>query len=448
MLDIKRRSKLQLIPIEYDYKTNSAENDKDLYGENVGRYPLVFYKGISIEADDVLFLILMNDGFLPKLELKFHDKSNKMFSENYPLDNDLISIFIRSENELTMPVRMDFKIVDFNPIKSKGKSSQNLVYYLKGELNVDFLYNIPFRSDNGTSFDILYKLSKESLLGFATNIDNTNDKMTWINSANFNHEYLKNITSHSFKNDKSFLTSYIDFYYNFCFVDIQKELISDISTAQNVGNDSSYTGGNEEDNITKLKLSNHPDYNNTNMYIDKFNLLDEKTKYHLTQGYKRNVKWYNKNENNYNDFLMEPILDNDGDKIYKNNVITNVNLGKLDNDNVHENYLFAQQLNSYNLLMLQKTNMLITLTRPNFSLNRFQKILVELFSLGELDDSHGQDSITTTKNPKPDNAKINDRLSGEWIITGIRYTFSKKDGNVQEITLSKRSLNEKYTPKK
>ena len=78
-----------------------------------------------------------------------------------------------------------------------------------------------------------------------------------------------------------------------------------------------------------------------------------------------------------------------------------------------------------------------------------EEVLVELYSLGQFDDkSTGQDAVTTEKNPKVDDAKINKRLSGEWIITGITYTFSKKTGNVQEIVLSKRSLNDEYTPKK
>jgi len=261
--------------------------------------------------------------------------------------------------------------------------------------------------------------------------------------------YMKEITIKSFKNDSSFLSSYIDFYYNFCFVNVEIELKADISTVQNVGNESAYTTSStkEEDNITKLKLTNHPDYNDTNTYIDKFNLLDEKTSFHLKEGYSRYIRWYDKLKNSYKFFHLKVIKENDKDKYSQLSPVSGRYLGKLDIDNMHENYLFADQQNSYNMLMLQKTNMLITLTRPNFSLNRFQKVLLELYSLGQLDDvGFNQDAVTTEKNPKVDDAKINKRLSGEWIIIGISYTFSKKDGNVQEITLAKRSLNEEYTP--
>ena len=193
-LEIINRSKLQLVDIEYDYRTDAKDSEKDYYGDNVGKYPLVYYKGLSIESDDILYLTLTNDDFLPKLEMKFNDKSNKLFGDIYPLDNDLISIFIRAQNESSMPVRMDFKITVFNPTKPVGKENQKLIYYLEGELNVDTLYNTEFRSDKGTSYSILKKISEESQLGFATNIDGTQDEMTWLNPADYTMYYMKEIT--------------------------------------------------------------------------------------------------------------------------------------------------------------------------------------------------------------------------------------------------------------
>jgi hypothetical protein len=444
-LNIINRSKVKLIPIEYDYNISSPNSEQDYYGENVGKYPLVFYKGLSIESDDISNLILENDDFLPKLKIEFKDRSNKIFTENYPKDNDIISIFIRAQNESTMPIRMDFKITVFNPQKNQPGEGQNLDYYLEGELNVDGLYDTIYRSDKGTSFEITKKLSEEIFLGFATNCENTQDNMTWINPADYLVDYIKEICISSFKNKNSFITSYIDFYYNLCFLDVETQLKEDISNIVNVGNDSYYSGTkNEDENITKLKLSNHPDYNNTNMYIDKFNILDEKTQYHIDQGYNRTLRWYDKNKKNYRQLVIKPIRENNNDKYDKEQPYSGKYLGKMDSDNVHENYLYANQHNIYNLMMLQKTNMLITIKRPNFSLYRFQKILVEIFSLTELDGQGNNQDVVTTENNNPDNTKINKILSGEWIITGINYTFSGNDGNIQEITLAKRSLNDIY----
>ena len=57
-LEIINRSKLQLVDIEYDYRTDAKDSEKDYYGDNVGKYPLVYYKGLSIESDDILYLTL------------------------------------------------------------------------------------------------------------------------------------------------------------------------------------------------------------------------------------------------------------------------------------------------------------------------------------------------------------------------------------------------------
>ena len=115
--------------------------------------------------------------------------------------------------------------------------------------------------------------------------------------------------------------------------------------------------------------------------------------------------------------------------------------GKFDEDNVHKNYLYAEYSNIQNLVFLQKLKMTIQLNKPNFNLYRFQKVNVELFNLGKPDTTE-----TKPDDPSKDNYenKIINKLSGEWLITSINYTFSNKEGNTQEVTLIKRELTKKY----
>jgi hypothetical protein len=124
-------------------------------------------------------------------------------------------------------------------------------------------------------------------------------------------------------------------------------------------------------------------------------------------------------------------------------------LGKNDTSNSHLNYLYAEQLNLHNMEYLQKIRMNIVLKGLNFQLYRFQPIKIELYKMRELDGNSNTVTPTDVKTAKNvDKYKLNERLSGDWLIVGINFTFSRKEnsngGNfVQEITVVKRELSSK-----
>lgn len=84
--------------------------------------------------------------------------------------------------------------------------------------------------------------------------------------------------------------------------------------------------------------------------------------------------------------------------------------------------------------------------KPNYGLYRFQKVLVELYNFGKPDNEeevYGKRPENIEDEGQYDNKIIN-KLSGEWLITAINFTFSTKEGNVQELTLVKRELTDVY----
>jgi len=260
---------------------------------------------------------------------------------------------------------------------------------------------------------------------------------------------MKELTKKSYKDDSSFMWSYIDFYYNLCFIDIEGQLAEDISNQQQALNYGDYVKGKEE--ITPLKLTNHPDFNTTNMYIDKYNIINETTKINLKLGYKHYVRWYDKTDTTFNTIILDTIstegaegnqiiMKGQPNKDYEliNTIANGEYMGKLDEDNVHKNFIYSQKQNSNNLDFLQKIRMNITLSNPNFNLVRFQKVKVELYEMSDIfKESKSTGNIY-------DKDKINQRLSGEWLVTAINYRFSIKEGNVQEVTLVKRELTAIY----
>lgn len=456
MIDVLDRPAIELVEIEIDYNETAEGKDLDYNVEQIGKYPYVYFDGAIIESKDIEYLKIYNDKIIPRIDMMFADPSGMIVDENYPLDDSIVSIFINSTDENLMPIRMDFKIIEFYTIKGR-ENDNTLKFRLNAILNVDNLYLLNFESYEGTSFDVLRTISKNMSLGYASNIQSTNDSMVWINNSDYNYAFMNNIVSHSYISDETFLFGYVDFYYNFNYVDVETALTEDISDQEQV-TDRNKVIKDGESLVTPLILTNHPDRNTTNLYISHYTIDNKSTKINLDYGYNHIVSIYNKSEDKYNGFKLDTISDVGSDS---NNIIlkgktegglydTHVKgtwMGKLDLDNVHENYLYAEIQNKNNLMFLQKLKMVIRLKKPNFNLFRFQKILVELYNLGEMEDSE-----TETKNiDSPEDVgddtyddKIINKLSGEWLITAINYSFDKNEGNVQDITLIKRELTEKY----
>ena len=305
MIKVVQRPKIRVKPIEIDYNENTADDALNFNTENLGRlFPLLYFNGLPLDGNDIDYFKLSNDEFFPHFEMVFRDSSNKLKEDIYPLDNAILSIFIKARSEYLMPVRMDFKITDFRTIKYTKGETNKIKLKASGVLDINSLYKMEFKSYKGSSYDVLKKLAIENNLGFATNINNTNDEMSWINPAEYVYHFIKKLTENSYKDDSSFMWSYIDFYYNLCFVDIEVQLADDISDQQQALN---YVDYIKEEKIIPLKLTNHPDFNTTNMYIDKYNIINETTKVNLKLGYKHYIRWYDKLDTTFNTVILDTI---------------------------------------------------------------------------------------------------------------------------------------------
>lgn len=443
---------LKEIIIKYNEEVRD-DNAQD-YINKIGQYPFVVFNGLILEYKYFVDFKLYNDLFLPKLEMKFKDLSNKMIDSLFPLDDSIISVFIKSPSENILPIRMDFKIIEFNPIKN-SVNNEEVIYSLKGLLNVSPLYFTSFGSYNGTSLEVLKQLSQEIGIGFASNIENTNDTQTWINPADTKIDFIEDITVASYKSDDSFMLSYIDFYYNLNYVDIETQF-GDSTNLKGVSNNTFLINeSNVSENLQTLVLTNHPDAYGSNNFISKFNLLNESTNVNLEIGYFGEIRYYKKIEKEMNVFVLDTIsTESDENVVLKSNSDNltenlyefggaHAYFGTIDTDNIHENYHYAVFQNLRNVKYFQKVRMKVILSTPNFNLYRFQMIGVKLYKMQEMDGKirytpSGNINDVAGKNIYED--KLNKRLSGDWMITGINYRFNPDSGWEQEINLSKREL--------
>jgi hypothetical protein len=461
MIKVIERPTIKLKEIEINIEPTNKDAKMDEHAKDIGRYPYVKIGGLVISPNDFVSFNLYNNHFLPKIELQFRDGTYKMIDPLFPVDNAIISLFIRSNSETLMPVRMDFKITEFNPIKSTGGDSQDIVFALTGILNIDYLYHSSFISYQDTSYNVLKKISKDALLGFASNVDNTDDSMVWINPADHSLDFIQEIIKYSYKSPSTFMYSYIDFYYNLNYIDIETALNEDITDQKGISNNPSVFQKTEED-ITDLILTDHPDKINTTNYINTFNLLNSSTKVNLDIGYKTYLSYYDKNGNTFYKIVMDTItsVGNNGNNIIMKGGIGEVSDlmqysfdgiygGKIDTDNVHQYYTIAGIQNQKNLEYLQKVKIKITIKSNNFNLYRFQKIKMKFYKIKEMVDNKGEDNLEVSKEnidkvaaegSSKDEKKLNQRLSGEWLITSINYSFNKVSDFLQEVTLVKREL--------
>ena len=74
---------------------------------------------------------------------------------------------------------------------------------------------------------------------------------------------------------------------------------------------------------------------------------------------------------------------------------------------------------------------------------------MKFYKIKEMVDNKGEDNLevskenidkVATEGSSKDEKKLNQRLSGEWLITSINYSFNKVSDFLQEVTLVKREL--------
>lgn len=417
---------IKVEPIKIKHKGESKEFLKE-WSSDIGTRPFIWYNSYQIDDKDIEYFALYHDGLLPTMTLSFKDSMNLMKDKGFPLDDTKIKIFLSSRTKNIRHILLEFKIANF--------SVNGDIYTIKGVLNVNGLHLRKFKSySKKTSFFALQDICKEVGLGFNSNITDSKDQMTWINTGQKVYDFMDEILSYSYISDEGFSYGYVDFFYNFNYVDIEKELSRDAS--EDNGIDSSGFGKDvtgDDKKIKKISLSNDRSLQESDSYVSEYKILNNSTSVSLEKGYLNVSKYYDSFKKEYLIFDVDSITSEGSKSIimkgspqdenfYKENVNTTY-VGKLDPDNAHINYNYSYVHNSQNIDDLQKIGIKLTLPNPNYNLYRFQKIVV----------------LITNKGRTPSANIKNDRISGDWFITEIKFIYSGGSYN-QEISLIKREL--------
>jgi hypothetical protein len=189
----------------------------------------------------------------------------------------------------------------------------------------------------------------------------------------------------------------------------------------------------QKDALQSILLTNDIAFSESNLFFDKYTVINKSTSISLDRGYKTLIKYYNQVSKEYLFFKVDSITDSTNTKVIlkgkpKDNQFRKENLeyvykGKLDIDNSHINYLYADIQNDRNITDLEKIGLELEMKTPNYNLYRYQKV-----------------GVAISNQAKGINEEFyNARLSGDWLIIDIKFRLVDIKYR-QILTLVKREL--------
>lgn len=399
----------RLPPMTFPITENRSDDTS--IGQAIGNTPFVYYGMSQIKPQDIRKLAIFYDEFVPKCVLIFTDTLGLVNApDTQPKANSTIEIFLNSGSENIKSIHLRFLI-------DQKKDNRNGTLTIFGKLDLRDFYKVEFESYQGNSFDVLRELSKKLTLGFNSNITETNDNMRWVRNGVNVEKFIRGVLSKSYISDDSFMAGYIDYYYCFNYVDVEKEYnrntVNDVAVAStglnNLENSPDY------DKVTPLILSNDKSMNSSPFYFEKYIFKNDSTNQLTSQGATTDSKVYDRVNKRFLKFKVDSLTsENDKLKTLRSDDDVKTNFrteftGKLDTDNTHENFLYAVTQNKRNLTNLANIKADIILPNPNFNIYKFQKIRVVFVN-----------EKTTATEPKA----IMETYTGDWIVLDISYTYN------------------------
>jgi hypothetical protein len=259
-----------------------------------------------------------------------------------------IRFYLNPRDTSLKPISMQFRIKDFDNL-SKSK------YKIEATLDIPELYKIDYKSYLGTSLEALREICKKLEIGFNSNINNTDDLMSWRNVGDKYNQFISDIIKHSYVSEKSFMRGFIDYYYCLNFVDVYKEMNREIKDDTCID---SPLGVAESNDPVSLFLSNDESLNkkNSNRFFKEKKFENNSSTINLNEGIRTKTKFYDKVKKMFLIFDVDGTTtdgskslilkgDENDKKSFDNSVLTTYS-GKIDTDNVHKNYNVIEHISN------------------------------------------------------------------------------------------------------
>lgn len=407
--------------------------------------------------------LMGQDSFLPQCRVSFIDDDAKFIDQNYPMDGDLMSIYLKSSVKELKPLRNDYQIESVSSADLAGEG-RGATINVKGSLRVPRLYGEESKAyKDKTSWEVLREIAKDLQLGFASNVSETDDEMTWINPNISRYDFIQHVSSHAYKDDSSFFICFIDQYYilNFINVNQQFSFTEQFDPAKITRLfDASYTDESAEVddfNLTdELFVTNDSSRTGTNSQIYGYTLVQNAGVIARSHGYQRHVQFFDYNQRDYVDLKIQPLNTEGSEEKFLQRGRIDENFWKDEikykwlgiqhnkpSGNVHPNYLFAKIQNTQNNIEINKMGLRMSIPMYNPNLIRYMRLPVLIVVKN---DEYQQTSVLKPEELDQKKDRVpNNFLSGFYVIIDIRYTYSSDDRGVkQEVYAVKREWDRNF----
>jgi hypothetical protein len=437
------------------------------------KFPYITFMGREFTITEILSFEIDCSNFLPIMHLEVFIQDRAFIAHRLPKDGDIISVYMRSHNDVYKPLRNDYLITHIETTSMEDNGVGN-IFYVTGVLNLKQIWVEKNKAFKGTSMDVIMKVADELQLGFATNIDgNMSDEMTWICDWKSYKDFLLHIAQHSWKDEKRFYRIFIDVYYYVNFIEVEKQLdqTKEFDEALLVYEkteflDSSPIAPLDElpNEKTIVYLTNFSMYDDNNAYITNYELLNNSSQISYSEGYGKKMYYYDyflkeiseTNKINFNPLFtpgtestkirLRGLKDEQIEKEHLKNIWNGVQYS-LPIGNVHQNFSKANYQNYVNNKELEKLQLIIDMKFWNPSIIKMERIPIILFEMGDLETTSSfmsQNELDDFKNNQENvmigNAyTINRFLSGFYIVEGIKIKYKAGMGyNTASLTLTRR----------
>ena len=459
----------------------SVPNDGAKPSKIIGNIaPFIKVNGFVFDHNDISDLVIKEVGFLPTINVTLRDIRGVFKSAYFPKNRPVLSLYIRSKHDKLKCIRCDFLITDVSTESSPDHENRlhgkNMELIFSGVLFIPELYsNLPKSYANMTSYEVLQQLATSMQLGFATNENYTNDKMTWLKPLIGKSNFIQHVLVRSFKDDDSFYMGFIDKYYHLNFINMSKmfdetgdmdQVYEKIIMYDDLYEKQSDAANSDE--TSDLVLTNYSKAANTDTYIYEFRPETTQGNKLIKSGYVRSISYYDQQltktpkdnlitlDVSPRSNTLKPGRRNPNDKGTATDdnldvLASNLSYGEwcgIDYNNGHDNFNYAQIQNEHNNQEIRKNTLYVKLKGINLNLIRGMRVPV-LILMENIGNIISQDGLVRDEDqPKQDTERddsvqiVKDKwLSGYYVVGDLTYTYDVLDGFITEATLLRMNWN-------
>lgn len=408
--------------------------------ETAFTFPQITINNYTFTILELQMFTISQEDWLPTCTLIVDLTSGVFVSRHFPRDGDVLSVFIRSSNNLFKPIRNDFMITSINTTFSNDIEGNKTTLIVQGVLRIPNFYadyNKVYK--DMSSLEVMIEIANETGLGFVSNEEITDDKMNWIIPWKNYPMFIQDVTSHAYKDENSFFTSWIDYYYNLNFVNLSP-ILSVLDNQEQL--DGLTYGGTKDFVQSKNILSNAPDNKNSTAFFNTYRIKNNSNLINSLFGHKKDMYFY---DNLMKEIVSFPIEANrtfnseksknvmkgrKGENYYLNDVKTKW-LGIQNSiENVHPYYKMAYLQNFYNSLETERQTINLHLPKCNF--NIYKGMNIPVYFVAENDEKRMK-NVSNYEDEVEETAVTIDRfLSGRYYVSSNDVIFKKKILNLRD----------------